>query len=60
MAGGHEQLARWLIGEGALVKPYTRLLFGAAERTRHAELIPVLVEAGAIQSTLRHLDLVGS
>ena len=54
VAGGHEQLARWLIGEGALVKPYTRLLFGAAERTRHADLIPLLVEAGA------DLDLVGS
>lgn len=53
VAGGHEQLARWLIGEGALVKPYTRLLFGAAERTKHAELIPVLVEGGA------DMDLVG-
>ena len=52
VAGGHEQLARWLIGEGARVKPYTRLLFGAAERTKHAELIPVLVEGGA------DLDLV--
>lgn len=54
VAGGHEQLSRWLIGEGALVKPYTRLLFGAAERTKHAELVPLLVEAGA------DLDLVGS
>lgn len=54
VAGGHEQLARWLIGEGAQVKPYTRLLFGAAERTQHADLIPLLVEAGA------DLDLVGS
>ena len=54
VAGGHEQLARWLIREGALVKPYTRLLFGAAERTKHADLIPVLVEGGA------DLDLVRS
>lgn len=54
VAGGHENLARWLIREGALVKPYTRLLFGAAERTKHADLIPVLVEGGA------DLDLVGS
>ena len=52
VAGGHEQLARWLISQGARVKPYTRLLFGAAERTKHADLIPVLVEGGA------DLDLV--
>ena len=52
VAGGHEQLARWLISQGARVKPYTRLLFGAATRTKHADLIPVLVEGGA------DLDLV--
>ena len=47
VTGGHEQLSRWLIREGALVKPYTRLLFDAAVRMKHAHLIPVLVEGGA-------------
>ena len=47
VAGGHEQLARWLISEGAPVKPYTRLLCDTAVRQKHPELIPVLVEGGA-------------
>ena len=47
VAGGREQLARWLISEGALVKPYTRLLCDTAVRQNHPELIPLLVEGGA-------------
>lgn len=47
VTGGHEQLSRWLIREGALVKPYTRLLCDAAVRMKHAHLIPVLVPGGA-------------
>ena len=47
VAGGREQLARWLIGEGARVKPYTRLLCDTAVRQNHPELIPLLVEGGA-------------
>lgn len=47
VAGGHEELTRWLIREGALVKPYTRLLCNTAVRMKHADLIPVLVQGGA-------------
>lgn len=47
VAGGQEKLARWLIMQGALVKPYTRLLCDTAVRQNHTELIPLLVEGGA-------------
>ena len=47
VTGGHEQLARWLIREGAFVKPYTRLLCDAAVRMKHARLIPILAKGGA-------------
>lgn len=53
VTGGHEQLARWLIREGALVKPYTRLLCDAAVRMKHAHLIPVLAQGGADPDLLK-------
>jgi ankyrin repeat protein len=47
VAGGHEQLTKCLIKQGARVAPYTRLLCNAAARMGHPELIPVLLEGGA-------------
>ena len=47
VAGGHEQLTWWLIREGALVKPYTRLLCDTAVRQNHPDLISLLVKGGA-------------
>lgn len=47
VTGGHEQLSRLLIREGALVKPYTRLLCDAAVRIKHTHLIPILAKGGA-------------
>ena len=53
VTGGHEQLTRWLIEQGARVKPYTRLLCNAAARMKHPELIPVLVAGGADRKLAR-------
>jgi ankyrin repeat protein len=47
VAGGHEELCRYLIRRGARVKPYTRLLCNAAARMGHPELVQVLLDSGA-------------
>lgn len=47
VAGGHEGLVKWLIGQGAKVAPYARLLSNIASRMKHRELIPLLIENGA-------------
>jgi ankyrin repeat protein len=53
VTGGHEGLARWLIAQGALVTPYTRLLCNAAVRMGHPELVPVLLDGGADRELTR-------
>ena len=47
VAGGHEQLVRYLIHHGAKVQPHTRLLCNSAVRMGHQELIEILLEHGA-------------
>jgi ankyrin repeat protein len=53
VAGGHEELARSLIEQGAKVEPYTRLLCNAAVRMGHRELVQVLLECGADRELAR-------
>jgi hypothetical protein len=53
VAGGHEELARSLIEQGAKVEPYTRLLCDAALRTGHRHLVQVLVDGGADRELAR-------
>jgi ankyrin repeat protein len=53
VAGGHEELTRSLIEQGAPVRPYTRLLSNAAVRMKHPELIPVLLDGGADRDLVR-------
>jgi ankyrin repeat protein len=53
VAGGHTELARLLIDQGAPVRPYTRLLCNAAVRMRHPDLIPVLLNGGADRTLAR-------
>jgi ankyrin repeat protein len=53
LTGGHEELARLLIAQGAPVAPYTRLLCNAAVRMGHPELVPVLLEGGADRELAR-------
>jgi ankyrin repeat protein len=53
VSGGHEELVRWLIQQGARVTPYTRLLCNAAVRMRHPSLIAVLLDAGADRKLAR-------
>jgi ankyrin repeat protein len=53
VSGGHEELTRWLIQQGARVAPYTRLLCNAAVRMGHPELLPVLLEGGADRKLAR-------
>jgi ankyrin repeat protein len=47
VAGGHENLARMLIAEGAQVRPYTRLLCDGAVRSGNTNLVEVLLAGGA-------------
>ena len=46
VTGGHVELTRLLIDQGAPVAPYTRLLCNAAVRMGHPELIPILLDGG--------------
>jgi ankyrin repeat protein len=53
VAGGHEELAEWLIKQGARVAPYTRLLCNAAVRMGHPALIAILLQGGADRKLAR-------
>ncbi len=53
VTGGHEELARSLIVQGAPVAPYTRLLCNAAVRMGHPELVSVLLDGGADRELAR-------
>lgn len=53
VAGGHEQLTRSLIEQGAKVEPYTRLLCNTAVRMGHPEFIRILLDGGADRKLAR-------
>ena len=53
VSGGNEELAEWLIKQGAKVAPYTRLLCNAAVRMGHPTLIPLLLQGGADRELAR-------
>ena len=53
VAGGHEGLTRYLIRQGAKVKPYTRLLCDAAVRTGDRQLVQILSDGGADEQLAR-------
>lgn len=53
VAGGHEELTRYLIKRGAKVKPYTRLLCDAAVRVGNRRLVEILLDGGADEDLAR-------